>query len=178
MAAERAEQAEFEDLLTEEVYQSVWRYCLSLSASPGEAEDLLQDALLRALRRAGQLRKPQAFRSWLCSIVYRAFLNRQQRPRREAPVADEVLLRLSADDTGQSRETELAGLALAGLDTPQRSLLVLFYFEGLSMRELAQCLGLTPLVVQGRLARARTAFRRRLEQLAPAATEAVQGETP
>jgi RNA polymerase sigma-70 factor (ECF subfamily) len=149
----------FAELLTDEVYQLAWRFCCSLAGDEADAQDLLQEALYQGLRCIRQLREPAAFRSWLLAIVRRRFLNlvRQRRAAQSGP----------AGLVAYAGEAELAtGAAVTDalhrLPEEQRSLLTLFYFEGFSMRELGRSLGVSPLVVQGRLARARDALRRRL----------------
>jgi len=155
-------QLRFSELLTEEAYQLAWRYCCALAASTADAEDLLHDALYRALRRIDQVRDVAAFRSWLVAIVRTTFLNGLRRQ----PV---VMERPSA-------QAEITAAALARLPDEQRQLLTLFYLEGFSLRELATALGLRPLVVQGRLARSREALRREVLRVSPVADIAQRSE--
>lgn len=165
----------FEELLSEETYALAWRHCCSLCPSRADAEDLLQEALYQALQRIEQLRNPAAFRSWLLAIIRRRFLNKQRHTQREHSAINH-LGQAQADTNGfaapqaaeaVTAEQELALLALAGMQESQRSMLSLFYSEGLSMQEIARCFGLSALVVQGRLARARAAFKRRMLELEP-----------
>ena len=66
----------FEELISEQL-DSLYRTALRLAGGHrADAEDLLQDAVLRAFEHFGQLRNQQAGRSWLFSILVRTNLNR------------------------------------------------------------------------------------------------------
>ena len=167
-------QLRFSELLTEEAYQLAWRYCCALAASTADAEDLLHDALYRALRRIDQVRDVAAFRSWLVAIVRTTFLNGLRRKRVEQQ--GQALLAQPVVMERPSAQAEITAAALARLPDEQRQLLTLFYLEGFSLRELATALGLRPLVVQGRLARSREALRREVLRVSPVADIAQRSE--
>ena len=76
----------------EEHLPGVYRFALRLTGNPHAAEDLTQEAFLRAWRQARQLRVPQAARAWLLRItmnVWRDQLRRGQSPvARAGPLGD------------------------------------------------------------------------------------------
>ena len=152
--------ARFEKLLTEQAYNSAWRYCCLLAHRREDAEDLFQESLLRAIGRIAQLREPDNLRGWLLSIVRSTFLNTRRKRSREMRHLQQLgELRLKdACDGGTSPVVE----ELAALPHGERMLLTLFYLEGLSLRETAQALGLGEGAAQSRLQRAREVLRRRL----------------
>lgn len=162
---EQAGIARFERLLTEDVYQLAWRYCCSLCPTAADAEDLLHEALYQALRSLAQLQDQAAFRSWLLAIVRRRFLNRVRAGRAEQEIRASFAHWEADDESWPDRR--LVSQALSSLPERQRTLLGLFYGEGLSMRELARCMHTSELVIQGRLARARGAFKRAMLALDP-----------
>ena len=65
----------FEQLLTQDVYRAAWNYSWRLCNRREDAEDLLQEALVHALRKLDQLKDMAMFKSWLLSIVRTRFLN-------------------------------------------------------------------------------------------------------
>lgn len=166
MAATAAQQR-FENLLTSEVYQAAWRFCLRLCRSREDAQDLLQESLVRAYTRLGQLRDEVRFRAWLLSIVRRQFLDRYRRERLRPPVQSEQEPQLAPEDPLVAHIAE----TLTQLPAPQRELISLFYTDGLSLKETGQVLGIRPQVVRQRLYRARRALRRLLDA-APIVTTA------
>jgi len=129
---------------------------------PDDADDVTQDAFLRAFHRLGKLRQAGAFRAWLMRIVQHSALDVLERRRRvderltgehppHEPAHERTPARLLEED---ERRTRL-GHKLALLRPDYRILLVLRDHEGWSYEEIADVTG-TPLgSVKGRLHRAR-----------------------
>lgn len=150
--------------LVAEHYQAVYRYAFRLSGLAADAEDLTQQTFLVAQRKLPQLREDANARGWLFAILRNCFLKEQQRRR---PVAA-VNLQLNVDnipvevpkeediDRGQLQE------ALDELSEGFRLVLVMFYFEDRSYREIAEELDLPIGTVMSRLARAKAFLRSKL----------------
>jgi RNA polymerase sigma factor (sigma-70 family) len=88
----------FEELLAanlDALYRTALRLCDGRSA---DAEDLLQDAMLRAFEKRASLRDPSAGRAWLFTTLIRTNLNRVRSSRRRAET-----LATDFDDRGSSR---------------------------------------------------------------------------
>ncbi|MFQ5723928.1 MAG: RNA polymerase sigma factor [Terriglobia bacterium] len=66
-----------------ETQRRVFQIALSVVADPAEAEEVAQEAYLRAYRRRGSLRQPAKFRAWIGRIAFRLALNRQRARRRQ-----------------------------------------------------------------------------------------------
>jgi RNA polymerase sigma-70 factor (ECF subfamily) len=134
-----------------------------------EAEDVVQDAYL-GVWRSGQMPDPQqaSTRSWLLTAVRNRAIDRMRAQRRRAdlvkradrpaPEPDEVPVRVAREIDGQ-----VAHQALERLPGPQREVLELAYFSGLSHTEIATHLALPVGTVKGRL---RSALNRLREALA------------
>ena len=130
----------------------------------GEAEDVSQDAFLRAFHRLDHFRGDAPFRSWLLRITHNAALDHLAR-RRAEPVAPETLdtgepstARPPADRLEVRERIERLERKLRGLNPHHRVVLVLRDAEGLSYEEIADITD-TPLgSVKGRLHRARREF--------------------
>jgi len=155
---------EFERALTPAVYQRAWRYACWLSRTREQAEGLLQESLVKALRNFSQLQSKASFKSWLLKIVRNTHLM-QQRSSSSGISAitgelsrEAALMDLSTVPDAQPLTDQLAG-ALGRLPGSQQELLALYYFEELSLREIARILGTTPNAALQRLHRARQALR-------------------
>jgi RNA polymerase sigma-70 factor, ECF subfamily len=155
-------QQRFEALLSEAAYQAAWRFARSLAGNHADAEDVLQDALIRAYKGLGGLRDASRFTSWLLSIVRTVYIDRLRRERAR-PQADSELPPYIAAQDADPLSPALAE-ALARLPQAQQHLLTLFYLEGLSLTETGQALGIRPHSARQRLFRARYALRRELGQ--------------
>ena len=152
----------FEELLSEPVYQSAWRFALSLAGSRHDAEDVLQDALIRAYRSLDRLRDHAKFTGWLLSTVRTTYLDHLRRERARPQVTGELPHYTVAVSTDPLSEALLEGLAR--LPKAQQQLLILFYLEGLSLNETGQALGIRVHAIRQRLFRARQALRRELQR--------------
>lgn len=128
--------------------------------NPSEAEDIAQDALLRAWRRRSTLRDSASRNQWLAAIV-RNEAFRQRARLRPDPVAT-VETYEGAEDERVVATVERADLhaALKRLDENDRKLLALRYNEDLTQAAIARRLGIPEGTVKVRLHRARNKLRR------------------
>lgn len=126
-----------------------------------EAEDAVQDGLLRAWRKLPQLAEPMAFGGWLSRVVVRVCL-RRARSRRLNLVA------LDAFPEPQSSSNPGAGIdaarLLASLPPKQRAVMHLTVVEGMTDSEIAPLLGIAVSSVRAHRRRARERFERRVSQ--------------
>jgi RNA polymerase sigma-70 factor (ECF subfamily) len=145
-------------------YQAVYRYAYRLSGSVADAEDLTQKVFLTAQDNLGQLRSMDSSRSWLFTILRNCFIRDRQRQR---PII-ECDLAINIDNLSfntpisQEIEPEQLQAALDGIPELSRLILVMFYFEERSYREIAQELSLPMGTVMSRLARAKARLRTKL----------------
>ncbi len=136
------------------------RFAVSLTRNTSSADDLVQAALERAIKRWADKRIEGDLRAWLFSILYRQFLDAHRRSRRYARMLDFFTGR---DDVQPSVErTVMAQSALQAFDqlnAEQRALLLWVSVEGLSYKEVAEILDVPVGTVMSRLSRARQALR-------------------
>lgn len=149
----------------------LYRVARSITRNPTDAEDLVQDTLLRAYRGIGGFdgRHPRA---WLLTIMRNAQINRVRRKRPELLRDPDATMERVADTTseGDSPETQLldgsfdAAVEAAFLALPEkfRTVVELVDLGGLSYQEAADSVGVPVGTVMSRLHRARTRMKKDL----------------
>lgn len=132
-----------------------------------EAEDLVQETLLRAYLGLSQLRDPDRFSAWLCGIAVNLGKMRLRRRARETSLLAEP----AADGALEDQHLlQLVRDAIDVLPPGQRDAVLLHYVDGLSCDEIAGLTGSSPGAVRTRLHRARQQLREELASLAPTTT--------
>ena len=137
------------------------------------AGDAVQDAFLRAWQELPRLQDDARFGGWLLQIVRNAAIDLRRRVR--PTLADFPDLATAEPSPSQALEhgDDAARIqaALASLDETTRTAVVMRYYEGLSAKEIARALDLSPAAVDMRLSRARGQLK---ELLAPLVAETDQ----
>lgn len=154
-SAERARRRRFDDTVS--VYhQDMYRYAVWLCRDRAIAEDVVQEALLRAWKSLDNLRDAAAAKQWLLTIVRRENARHFERRRLETVDVDdltpgqEALLASAADEGLGDLQKAIHGLA-----DDYREPLVLQVLMGYSTKEIAAHMGLKQGAVLTRLHRAR-----------------------
>ncbi|HEX4994886.1 MAG TPA: sigma-70 family RNA polymerase sigma factor [Methylomirabilota bacterium] len=163
----------FEELVM--TYQHrVFGVALRMLGNRAEAEDVAQEAFVRAHRALGAFRGDAKLSTWLYAITSRLCLNRlASGERRLTRQGEDAMLRLSdagprPDAALERRELETAlGRAIAELPEARRIVVVLRDLEGLSYEEIAEVLELELGTVRSRLHRARADLKEKLERFLP-----------
>lgn len=129
------------------------------ASNPSEAEDIAQDALLRAWRRRSTLRDSDRRNQWLATIVRNEAFRQHARPRPDPTASLEFSE--GAEDEQVLAAVELADLhaALKLLSARDRQLLEMKYEEDLTQGMIARRLGIPEGTVKVRLHRARAKLR-------------------
>jgi RNA polymerase sigma-70 factor (ECF subfamily) len=156
------------DRLFETLRPELLRFAWWLARDRAVAEDVVQEAMLRAWRSRSSLKDPAAARGWLLTIVRREHARLYERKRLEITDLDEVI---AAEDSQLATEgDELVGLRLAITQLPDeyRVPLVMQVLGGFTTEEIARELTLSTAAVLTRLFRARNRLRR-IYGLLPAA---------
>lgn len=142
----------------------LYRYAYRLTGLAADAEDLTQQVFLTALAKLDQLREPSAVRAWLFSVLRRAFLRQQRKPRPQPAANFEIDVDLLAVNVPEELALDGEELQRAIDELPDEYKLVLvgFYFEDCSYKELAERLELPIGTVMSRLSRAKGYLRAQL----------------
>jgi RNA polymerase sigma-70 factor (ECF subfamily) len=137
------------------------RYALVLTREPDQAQDLVQETLLRALAGARTWSPGREPLPWLLAILHNAHVSRQR--RRSVETAAEQVARLAPAALAAPQPERVhfnqTMTALMRLPEEQREVLVLIAIDGLSYKDAADVLGLPIGTLMSRLARARQALR-------------------
>ncbi|OPX90749.1 MAG: ECF RNA polymerase sigma factor SigE [Pelotomaculum sp. PtaB.Bin104] len=178
----------FEELVR--IHQNrVYALCLQLSGSGEDAQDLAQEAFIRAFKAIETFRNEADFGTWLHRITVNVWLNtRRKNGGRQLMSLDEPYksedgseVRHEVADEGSDpqqvlEDKEFRGLvrlALMGLSEEHRAVLVLREIEGYSYEEVSSMLGCSLGTVKSRLSRAREVMRRKMTELARERGEAL-----
>lgn len=145
-------------------HAAVFRYAYRLTGVTCDAEDLTQQAFLAAHVNLEQLREPDHSRGWLFAILRSCYLRmcRQRRPIAAANL--DLDLNTLPDELPEELVVDSDELQQAIGELPDEFKLVvlLFYFEGCSYREISEKLSVPTGTVMSRLSRAKTRLRARL----------------
>ncbi|MBQ7364487.1 MAG: sigma-70 family RNA polymerase sigma factor [Clostridia bacterium] len=151
------------EALFAEHYHGALLYALSLTKDKATAEDLVSNAFFKALRRPdGEI---ASFKSWLLTVVRREYLSSLRRRKFEGEMPEQ------AEDSEALLETiikdeEYRALyhAISLLPESYRELITLFYFENLSVKDMARVTKKSESHVKTALCRARMKLKELLEQ--------------
>lgn len=156
-----------------------FRFSVMVCGHAGDAEDVMQEALMKTYRHVSRIREPDAFRTWLYRTVRNACLMKRRRrvnepnPREVLSVSDDEAGVTDVRDTARGPHEMAANRwlgrrlrqALMSLPGSYRMIVMLREMEGLSTREVAAVTGLSEANVKTRLHRARTLLRDALEDV-------------
>jgi RNA polymerase sigma-70 factor (ECF subfamily) len=155
-------QNDFERLVMPEA-RGLLRFARRLTGAMPSAEDLVQEALLKAWRSFHQFRDGSSARAWLYRILINEFYG-QGRKIRASPSTVSLENRFPAGANSMTAESLEVAEALDSLPLEHRTVLLLGVVEGFTCREISGILSVPIGTVMSRLSRARQAMR---EKLAP-----------
>jgi RNA polymerase sigma-70 factor (ECF subfamily) len=152
----------------------LYRYAFRLTGSVHDAEDLTQQVFLIAREKIGQVRQAEQVRGWLYTVLRNCYLKglRLRRPT-PATTLDINLDGLPEELDESPIDVERLQSAIMQLPDDFRLALLMFYFEDLSYREIADALAIPLGTVMSRLARAKHQLKRYLQP-----SSAAQAEVP
>jgi RNA polymerase sigma-70 factor (ECF subfamily) len=163
--------------------ETAYRFSLLVCGHPEDAEDVMQDALLKTYQHVRRISDPEAFRTWLYTTVRNTCLMKRRRrvgePSHLISVEQEMSSHeragASVDLVDEARPADQRMIdassdvrvrkALQKLPPSSRAIVVMREMEGLSTREVATIVGISEANVKTRLHRARVMLRRHLERI-------------
>ncbi len=139
---------------------TVFRVALNMLGSAADADDVVQETLLRLLQRTARFESEEHVRNWLIRVAVNCSKNLLRAPwRRNVPLDD-------AAGTPVFDAPEDGELYAAVMSLPEkyRTVLYLFYYEGYSSAEIGSILHLRTTAVTTRLSRARNMLKTKLTE--------------
>ena len=134
----------FIDLVRAE-QESLRRFLLALCGGDSqEADDIAQDALVRAYVASGSFLGLSKFSTWLFRIAYNCYIDRCRKPKPEMIQADtpQAMNVPASDETDAPFKYQQLYQALEKLPEKEKSAIILHYFEDRSIKEIASILGM------------------------------------
>jgi RNA polymerase sigma-70 factor, ECF subfamily len=181
----RAGETGLYELLMRRYNQRLFRVIRSVVTDDLEAEDVLQEAWVRAYEHLDQFAGRSGFATWLSRIAFHEALARVRKSKRwtlledpQGEIMPEANRRHSTSETPEAQAMrgqlgQILQTAVDALPETYRSVFVLREVEQLSTLETAECLGLSEEAVKTRLHRSRAVLRHELEhRIGPAIAEA------
>ncbi|HEX9728253.1 MAG TPA: sigma-70 family RNA polymerase sigma factor [Gemmatimonadales bacterium] len=154
------------DALVRRYYRAAYAVALGQVGNAMDAEDVCQDAFIKALERLEECRDPDRFGGWLLQIVRNRARNfRDYRRVRDGVSLDDIAV---AGDTSAGRSVEREDLrqrletALATLNEAQREVVLLHDLEGWKHREIAESMSISEVMARQHLFVARRKLRESL----------------
>ena len=142
-----------------------WRYCRDRS----RAEEMAQEAFLRAWRGLAQWRRESSFSTWLFALAANVYRNQLKRfPTVMLPIDDIVEPAeppRQADAASDRERYEVVRRAVLALPGKYREAMILFYFHEMDLGAAARTMGLPEGTVKARLSRARALLKNRFPHL-------------
>jgi RNA polymerase sigma-70 factor (ECF subfamily) len=154
------------------LFDQLYNFAQWLTKNREEAEDLVQETYIKALRGFASFEPGTNFRAWMYRILRNTFLTSRAGLRATVPIDDEDEPVASAEETPESlfiasANRGLVQSAIEDLPMKYREIILLCEVEEMSYQEIAQTLGVPMGTVMSRLSRARgalrTAIRERME---------------
>lgn len=159
---------EFESCLAD-CPKLAYSVALGVLRNPAEAEDVAQEAMLRAYRNFARLRDRERFRPWLVRMTWRMSLDRvraaKRRERRERIAAGNAHSEAAVDVRASHEVANQVAATLDVLPEKLRIVLILAAIEGHNTAEVAQLLNVPEGTVKSRLFHARKRMAERLQWL-------------
>jgi RNA polymerase sigma-70 factor (ECF subfamily) len=161
----RVQRDSFDRLLVQHL-PAAQRFAIRLTGDAHQAEDLLHDAVLRAVKACDSFEGRSAFTTWLFRIVVNCFRDRL-RVHIAEPIDPEMRDGRSREPASQLNEQEIGRLVaqrVSSLPARQREVLVLVVYEDMSVCDVAEVLGISQTNVRVNLSYARARLKEELRE--------------
>lgn len=159
----------------EELYDryalKVFQKCLSFTKNEDEAKDVAHDVILKIYLNLSGFNKKSKFSTWVYAITYNHCVDHQAKHKKWMNMAEEIRLAEGSDVNEPPSDIEILGLSvetlyllLDQLSPTEKSLLLMKYQDGFSIKEIAELTGSGISAVKMKLKRTKTKLMERYEQ--------------
>ena len=176
----------FEEIYRREA-QRLYRVAFLISGNAADSEDILQETFVQCYLHRGELRSPESLEKWLMMILVRTAWKTVKKQRklvsieeleeREAAAGAEEQLYRRQEETGSGRreenplercirqeERDQMYDAVCGLEIKIRTVMILYYYQEISVKDIAKITGTLEGTVKSRLYTGRKLLKRKLEK--------------
>ena len=162
------------ELLYEEFYGEVYFICLNILSNKEDAEDITQDTFIEAFTNLDSLKQPLSFKNWLSRIAANKAINFLKKMNRISLKDQEKLDAMGGSDEFESSfenkviEADVYQTLIEmiqKLPQEQRMVVFLFYYQEMSVREIAELCGCSENTIKSRLRYARLFLKKEIEKL-------------
>ncbi len=133
----------------------ITRLCFLYLGDEMEAQDAAQESFLKALRAFTDFRGESAERTWLARIAINTCKDILRSPWRKRVDGEQALLNLPDSEDGPEAFDDTVLLSVLNLPAKYKDVILLYYYQDLSLKDIARTLGLPLPTVSSRLIRAR-----------------------
>ncbi|MGH3008741.1 MAG: RNA polymerase sigma factor [Gaiellaceae bacterium] len=157
------------ELLYRDLYEPISGYALRRARNPEDAAEVIAETFATLWRRLDSCPHEAEVRPWLFGVARRVLANQRRGERRRSALADRLTVEIdrSGPSVAAPSSDGRVAQAFAALSEPDREVLALLAWEGLTREELAVALGVTRPVARLRLHRARRRFEAALAARTP-----------
>lgn len=145
-----------------EIYKNqAFRYSYLITGNIYTSEDIVQEAFIKCYTNIYDLKKSDQFKSWFFKILTRIAWKHSNKDKKAYPVdnifdkAESETIDKSIDTYIKTQEYEILHAEIEKLDLKQKTVIILFYFNGLNVKEIAKVMGCFEGTVKSRLHSAR-----------------------
>lgn len=168
----RGDRAAFDELY-EQYYDRLFRTACMITGNRADGEDVTQETFIKAYLNCSKLKKDEQFRYWLYKILNRTAWQIAKKHSKEQP--NEHILELADTSSDfpadspvvqvlQNEQEQSVAEAIGQLEYKQRTTVILYYYNGLGTKEIANVMGCMEGTVKSRLFTARKNLRIQLEK--------------
>ena len=165
---------EFEEKISETI-DSLYSMALRMTRNRQDAEDLVQEASLKAYSNFNKFREGTNFKAWIMTILRNIYINQYRKEKKEPlkvefreEVTEKFVDMPEAASPGEEAFGDAVGDSVERLPEELRTAVTLFYAEGFTYREIAEVMGVPVGTVMSRLYNARQILKKELAGAASA----------
>ena len=152
---------EWINIAMEQYLDMVYRLAYARTCSKQDAEDISQEVMLKLIKHSGQIRDEEHLKAWLIRVT----ANQSSSIFRSAWRRLTVSFEENIPEETQDRENDALDEALGELSGNLRTVVHLYYYEGMTVGEIAETMGIRTDAVKMRLVRARKILKKEMTRM-------------
>lgn len=156
------------ELLYDRYKDSVYRTACLISGNRIDGEDITQETFIKVFMRCRELKNNEVFKYWLFRILHRTAWQMLNKKKKESPCENEWKEEAAADSPVETvlhmERQKIIWKAVLELDYKYKTVIILYYYNELTIRQIAQICGCLEGTIKSRLHYARKILYEKLEK--------------